>query len=54
MFQDGVLCWKCHGEGRLIVAEERMTHVSKSMVRSALFAIAAVSLLVAAVISILR
>jgi DnaJ-class molecular chaperone len=54
MFDDGVLCFKCHGEGRLLVAEERVTHISKKMVRSAFLALAAALLLVAAVISILR
>lgn len=54
MFEDGVLCFKCRGEGRLLVAEERVTHISQKMAKSALFVAAVVCLLVAAVVLSLK
>jgi hypothetical protein len=54
MFVEGVICGKCNGDGRVLIFDEPITHVSKKTARSALFAIVFVCLLVAAVILSLK
>jgi DnaJ-class molecular chaperone len=54
LFRDGVLCWKCNGNGRVLVPDRRVTvYVSRRMVRTALILGIAICMLALAAISIL-
>ena len=55
LFRDGVLCGKCHGEGRVLIPERKVTiHISPRLVRAGAIVGAAILLIVASALLILK
>ena len=55
LFRDGVLCGKCHGEGRVLIPERKLTvHISPRVLRAAVFIGVTICLLVGSAFLILK